>query len=132
MRSSASIIRSSFPLHRTIKRIFLALVVSALGMAFSVTASAQVTANFEDGGLDGWSTFGGGSPLAVSNSTDVANDGTHSLLVTGRSQTFQGPGINLTSTLTGGQTYVFKIAVRLSCHTPGSDNGNMTMRNIVN
>jgi endo-1,4-beta-xylanase len=92
-------------------------------------AAAQVaSADFEDG-TDGWFGFAGAQ---VAVSTDVANTGTHSLAATNRTQTYQGPGIDLTSVLTPGQPYLFKVAVRLSNSTPGSDGVNMTMLNTVN
>src|SRR5262249_53271970 len=93
---------------RSIYRKSLVLVALLL----SLPAVAQVvTADFEDGTTDGFTGFGGAS---VAVSTDVANTGTHSLLTTNRTQTFQGPGIDLTSALSAGQPYLFKIAVRLS------------------
>ena len=95
----------------------------------SVTASAQVVqSDFEDG-PDGWVGFGGAQ---VSVSTAEKNTGTLSLLTTNRSQTFQGPGIDLTSVLKAGQPYVFKIAVRLSDNTPSTaDTVQMTMKSVI-
>jgi endo-1,4-beta-xylanase len=86
-------------------------------------------ADFEDGTSDGWTGFGSAQ---VSVSAVEANTGTHSLLTTSRTQTFQGPGIDLTSALTAGQPYLFKIAVRLSDSTPGSDSVKVTMRSTIN
>lgn len=100
-----------------------------VALLLSLPAVAQVvTSDFEDGTTDNWSGFAGAQ---VSVSADEANTGTHSLLVTNRSQTYQGPGIDLTSALTAGQPYLFKIAVRLSDSTPGSDSVNVTMKSTI-
>ncbi len=109
-------------------RLFLLTAVLTLLLARAAVAQV-VSIDFEDGGTDGWFGFGGDT---VTNSVAQANTGTHSLLATNRSQTFQGPGIDLTQTLTAGQSYVFKVAVRLSDTTPGSDNVNLTMLQTVN
>lgn len=98
-------------------------------LLLSLPTVAQVaSADFEDG-VDGWTGFGAAK---VAVSTDQANTGTHSLLTNGRSATFNGPSINLTKILASGQPYLFKIAVRLSDTTPGSDNVNLTMRTTIN
>ncbi|HZQ19910.1 MAG TPA: endo-1,4-beta-xylanase [Terriglobales bacterium] len=100
-----------------------------VALLLSLPAVAQVvTSDFEDGTTDNWSGFAGAQ---VSVSANEANTGTHSLLVTNRSQTYQGPGIDLTSALTAGQPYLFKIAVRLSDGTPGSDSVNVTMKSTI-
>lgn len=103
--------------------VFVVLLVS-------LPAFAQVvTADFEDGTTDGFTGFGGAS---VAVSTDVANTGTHSLLTTNRTQTYMGPGIDLSSVLTAGQPYLFKIAVRLSSNTPSTgDTVNVTMKSTI-
>src|SRR5947209_3663943 len=100
-----------------------------VGLLLCLPAAAQVaSADFEDG-PDGWTGFAGAQ---VAVSTDQANTGTHSLLATNRSQTFQGPGVDLTSVLTAGQPYLFKIAVRLSDATPSSgDTVNLTMKSVI-
>ncbi|HKW16920.1 MAG TPA: endo-1,4-beta-xylanase [Terriglobales bacterium] len=106
----------------------MSLVFIAVLLVCMPALSQVVTADFEDGS-DGWTNFGGPT---VAVSTDVANTGTHSLLTTNRTQTFQGPGIDLTSVLTAGQPYLFKIAVRLSDSTPSAgDTVRMTMKSII-
>src|SRR5581483_4136954 len=99
-------------------------------LLLSLPAFAQVvTADFEDGTTDGFTGFGGAS---VAVSTDVANTGTHSLVTTNRTQTYMGPGIDLSSVLTAGQPYLFKIAVRLSSNTPSTgDTVNVTMKSTI-
>jgi endo-1,4-beta-xylanase len=96
----------------------------------SVPALAQViSSDFEDGTTDGWTGFAGAQ---IALSKVEANTGNFSLLTTGRTQTFQGPGIDLTGVLTASQPYVFKIAVRLTDSTPSSgDTVRMTMKSQI-
>jgi endo-1,4-beta-xylanase len=92
-------------------------------------AEQVVSSDFEDGTTDRWTGFSG-AKIAQSNAE--ANTGTFSLLTTGRTRTFQGPGIDLTSLLTAGQPYLFKVAVRLSDSTPSSgDTVRMTMKSMI-
>ncbi|HLH06183.1 MAG TPA: endo-1,4-beta-xylanase [Terriglobales bacterium] len=120
MRRAASLFTS---------RKTMSLVIIALIALVATSAWAQVvTSDFEDG-LDNWTGFAGAN---VAVSTNQANTGTHSLLTTNRSQTYQGPSIDLTQALTAGQPYIFKVAVRLAEGFAGPDTVNMTMRSTVN
>lgn len=106
----------------------LSLVLVAL--LATVPAIAQVVStNFDDGTADGWIPFG--SPTLTVSSTQSFS-APNSLLTTNRTANFMGPSIDLTQTLTGGQAYVFKVQVRLSDNTPGSNTIQMTMLNTVN
>jgi endo-1,4-beta-xylanase len=67
--------------------------------------------DFEDGTTQGWGSFGGPT---VTNSTDVANTGTHSLKTTGRTAGFNGPSLTLTNQLTAGVNYNVSVAARLA------------------
>jgi endo-1,4-beta-xylanase len=114
---------SSGSLTRRLSLVFVALLACMPAMA------QVVSSDFEDGTTDGWVGFAGAS-VAVSKLE--ANTGSNSLLVTNRTQTFQGPGIDLTSFLAAGQPYLFKIAVRLSDNTPSTgDTVRMTMKSVV-
>lgn len=114
---------SSGSLTHRMSLVFVALLACMPAMA------QVVSSDFEDGTTDGWVGFGGAS-VAVSNLE--ANTGSNSLLVTNRTQTFQGPGIDLTSVLTASQPYLFKIAVRLSDNTPSSgDTVRVTMKSVI-
>jgi endo-1,4-beta-xylanase len=62
-----------------------------------------ITANFEDGGLDGWSSRSGSS--SVTNSTAAAHTGTHSLLTTGRIANWDGPSISVSNKMYNGSVY---------------------------
>lgn len=103
--------------------VFIALLAS-------VPATAQVvSSDFEDGTTDGWGPFG--SPT-VTLSNAEANTGSFSLLATNRTQSFEGPGIDLTKALSPGQSYVFKVAARIAQSQTGSTTLQMTMLNTVN
>ena len=81
-------------------------------------APPPLVADFEDGTADGWIPRGSG--VVLTNATDQANTGTHSLLTTGRTQGFMGPSIDLTSQLTQGATYQVSVAARLVTGTPAT------------
>jgi len=62
-----------------------------------------ISTNFEDGGVDGWSSRSGSS--SVTNSTAAAHSGTHSLLTTGRIGNWDGPQINVSNKMYNGSKY---------------------------
>jgi endo-1,4-beta-xylanase len=74
--------------------------------------------DFEDGTTQGWGTFG--SPM-IANSTVVANTGTHSLVTTNRTASFNGPSLNLQGVLTKGATYQIMVSARLVAGQPTSN-----------
>lgn len=65
--------------------------------------NSGISANFEDGGLDGWSSRSGSSTVA--NSTVQAHSGTHSLLTTGRIANWDGPSISVANKMYNGSVY---------------------------
>jgi endo-1,4-beta-xylanase len=65
--------------------------------------NSGISTNFEDGGLDGWSSRTGAS--TVTNSTAAAHTGTHSLLTTGRVANYDGPQINVSNKMYNGSKY---------------------------
>ena len=73
--------------------------------------TGTLSSDFEDGTTQGWFPFG--SPT-VTNSTEVANTGTHSLLTANRTSGFMGPGISLTGQLTAAANYHVSVAARLA------------------
>ena len=81
-------------------------------------APPPLVADFEDGTADGWIPRGSG--VVLTNATNQADTGTHSLLTTGRTQGFMGPSIDLTSQLTQGATYQVSVAARLVTGTPAT------------
>jgi endo-1,4-beta-xylanase len=74
--------------------------------------NSGITSTFEDGGLDGWSSRTGNSTLT--NSTAAAHSGTHSLLTTGRTATYDGPQINVSNKMYVGSTYNLSVWVMLT------------------
>ena len=88
-----------------------------------------ITSTFEDGGLDGWSSRAG---AILTNSTDTAHSGTHSLLVTGRMHNFDGPQISVSNKMYVGSVYNISVWVRL-VPTDGSNHViNMSLQTTKN
>jgi len=107
------------------------LILSLLCISGLVPALAQTTiinSDFEDGTTQVWGVFGGG---VVSNSTDVAHGGTHSLLITGRTAGFNGPSINVLGTLVKGATYQVTAWGRLAAGTPATQLKITGFRNLA-
>lgn len=67
----------------------------------------------------GWSVFGGGS-ATIARTTDQAHSGTRSLVVTGRSQPYQGPQYSVLNAVTAGQSYHLRVWGRLAGNGTGS------------
>src|SRR6266496_543004 len=107
----------------------LPVVLIALSACVPTTAQVVASTNFEDGQTDGWIPRGGGTTLSAS--TNQANTGSYSLLTTGRTQSFGGPSIDLSSSLTGGQLYIFTIYVRMA-EGEANDSIKMTMQSAIN
>ena len=87
--------------------------------------TGTLSADFEDGAADGWIPRGSG--VALTNVTDQANTGTHSLLTAGRTAGFMGPSIDLTSQLQQGANYRITVFARLAAGTPATT-VNLTMQ----
>jgi hypothetical protein len=66
----------------------------------------------------GWSVFGGGGSIVAT--TDQAHSGTHSLVITGRSQTYQGPQYSVLSVATPGTSYSLSLWGKLPASAAGS------------
>ncbi|HLL64878.1 MAG TPA: endo-1,4-beta-xylanase [Micromonosporaceae bacterium] len=91
------------------------LAVVVWGPAHPGTAAAQpvvtLTSDFEDGTTNGWGPRGS---EVVANSTATAHGGTHSLLTSGRTASWQAPSRNVLSHLTKGTQFTFSVWVRLA------------------
>ena len=72
--------------------------------------NSGISTNFEDGGLDGWSSRAGST---LTNSTADAHGGTHSLLVTGRTHAYDGPQISVNNKMYNGSQYEISVWVKL-------------------
>jgi endo-1,4-beta-xylanase len=107
-------------------------MVCVLALAYALVvsparASAQVvlSSDFEDGTAQGWTSFNGAS--TPTNSTDVAESGTHSLLTsTNSSGASSGPSMNLSKVLLAGAKYTITGWVRLSSGETAT-NANFTI-----
>jgi endo-1,4-beta-xylanase len=75
------------------------------------SAQAVVQNDFEDGTLQGWIPRGG--TVVLTNTTEAAATGARSLKTTGRTAGFNGPSLNVLSTLSRGTVYQITASVRL-------------------
>ena len=73
-------------------------------------AQTVIQDDFEDGTLQNWIPRG---TAVLSNTTEEAHGGTHSLKTTGRTAGFHGPSLNVTSLLQSGNIYQVTAWVRL-------------------
>jgi endo-1,4-beta-xylanase len=80
-----------------------------------VPNTSLLTNGNTESGTTGWAVFGTGT---LSSDTAVAHTGTHSLLDTGRTASWNGPSQNLTSKLTNGKSYTTSVWVRTQSGTP--------------
>ena len=98
---ASSGVATSSAINSRLARLFLGLaIVAAIG---ATRLPAQIVSNgFEDGTLQGWAPFG--SPT-LTNTTEAAHTGTHSLKTTNRTATFNGPSLDLRSLLLPNATY---------------------------
>jgi endo-1,4-beta-xylanase len=60
------------------------------------------------------------APSVLTNTTEAANAGTHSLKTTGRTAGFNGPALNLLGVLSPGTPYQVTVAVRLASGEPAT------------
>ena len=89
----------------------LACLLVLLSPAPPASAQTVVQHDFEDGTLQGWMPRGG--TVVLTNTTEAAATGARSLKTTGRTAGFNGPSLNLQSTLSRGTIYQITASVRL-------------------
>ena len=117
--------RAVFPPAVTAKRpariapLLAAVAVGLAGLSSPHAADAQtvVSNDFEDGTSQGWIPRGS---AVLTNTTEAANTGTHSLKTTGRTAGFNGPSLNLLGVLSPGTPYQVTVAVRLASGEPAT------------
>ena len=80
--------------------------------------NSGLSANFEDGGLDGWSSRAG---AVLANSTADAHGGAHSLLTTHRVAAFDGPQISVSNKMYNGSQYSISVWVKLGPSAAAAD-----------
>ena len=92
----------------------MAIVALSFGLlaGFSARASIIAVYDFEDGTVQGWTSFFGAS--APANSTAAAFSGTHSLLTTTSSSGTGGAGISLSDVLLRGASYTITGKIELT------------------
>jgi endo-1,4-beta-xylanase len=115
---------------RALPRLALALLTATATVAVvGATAGAAadpppvtvLTSDFEDGTSQGWA---GRSAETVAHSTAVAHSGTGSLLVSGRTASWQGPSLDVLGTFEKGTAYTISVWVRLAS---GSDDARLSV-----
>src|SRR3954447_488636 len=80
-----------------------------------------VTSDFEDNTAQGWT---GRNVETLAAGTTVAHGGTHSLSVTGRTATWNGPSLDVLSTFVKGTSYTISAWVRMA---DGADNARISV-----
>jgi hypothetical protein len=82
-------------------RAFVTCVIALCGLAVASTLGAQtvVQNDFEDGTTQGWGPRGG---AVLTNTTEAAATGTHSLRTSGRTATWNGPALDILPILAPG------------------------------
>ena len=114
---------------RALPRLLAALLVAIPVATVTAMASAAdeptpitvVTNDFEDGTAQGWT---GRSAETVAHSTAAARGGAGSLLVSGRTATWQGPSLDVLGTFEKGTAYTISAWVRMES---GSDNARLSV-----
>jgi len=82
------------------------------------SGSTNVLTNGDaESGTTGWSVFGSGT---LSSNTSVIHSGSRSLLLTGRTASWNGISQNLTSQLINGKSYTTQVWVRTQTGTPNA------------
>jgi hypothetical protein len=93
----------------------LLAAVSAHG-APAAAASGNLLTNADmESGTTGWAVFGAGT---LASNTSVVHGGTHSLLHTGRTASWNGPSQTVTSLLTNNGSYTTSVWMRTQSGTP--------------
>jgi hypothetical protein len=82
-----------------------------------VPSGELLTNGNAESGTSGWAVFGSGS---LSSNTSVVHGGSRSLLLTGRTASWNGISQDVTSKLTNGKSYTTSVWVRTQSGTPGA------------
>jgi endo-1,4-beta-xylanase len=104
--------RTFFALTRLVRGAAALGGVLLLQLAAPAGATAQtvVQHDFEDGTTQGWAPRGG---VTLTNVTEAAATGTHSLRTTGRTATWNGPSLDILPLLSPSTVYRIRASVRL-------------------
>lgn len=82
------------------------------------------SSNFEDGTNQGWVSRGGGSPVVLTPTQADAHTGSWSLLVTGRTATWNGSTHDITGKMCNGSQYWLEVWVKMA---PGQPTTSMNL-----
>jgi hypothetical protein len=100
-------------------------VVLAPRNASAASGNLLTNADMESG-TTGWSVFGAGT---LASNTSVVHGGTHSLLRSGRTASWNGPAQSVTSVLTNGASFTTSVWMRTQSGTP---TGRVTLQVTAN
>ncbi|MGN7357206.1 endo-1,4-beta-xylanase [Paenibacillus sp. SAF-054] len=84
----------------------------------AASVPASISKDFEDGTLQGWYGRGGSEILTVS--PIAAHTGSYGMQVTGRTQGWNGPQLDVTPIMEKGKTYQLSAWIKLPAGTPSS------------
>ncbi|WP_058300886.1 endo-1,4-beta-xylanase [Gorillibacterium timonense] len=121
---------SSVHSRKSMKALLLFLIL-CLSIPFVSLSPAHaentllLSTDFEDGTTQGWAGRGGVELLSADPA--AAHSGTAGLVVAGRTKTWHGPTLDVTTQMSVGQTYVFSGWVKLPANSSGI-NVTMTMQ----
>src|SRR4051812_24747383 len=90
--------------------LFAVLVVISASQQSVLAQTGNLLTNGDmESGTTGWSVWGAG---ALASNTSVFHGGTHSVLHTGRTASWNGPRQDVTTKLTNGSSYTTSVWVR--------------------
>jgi hypothetical protein len=125
MSKKKIISRQSFLLIALVALLSLSLLQPKPSLVLAQSANLLTNGNIESG-TSGWGVFGAGT---LSASTNPVHGGAQSLLITGRTASWNGISQNVTSRLTNGRTYTTNVWMRTQS---GSPTGKVTLALTVN
>jgi hypothetical protein len=95
-----------------------AVIAGSYLSPFTTSPSGEVLINGNtEAGTSGWGVFGAGT---LASNTSVVHGGAQSLLLTGRTASWNGISQDVTSKLTNGRSYTTSVWVRTQSGTPGA------------
>ncbi len=87
-----------------------------------------ITTNFEDGGVDGWSSRAGSTLTNTAPPVLDPNGDSHSLLITGRTHNYDGPQISVADKMYNGSVYSISVWVMMQPTDGSSHVINMSLQ----
>jgi len=105
--------------------MLVSLIAAPAHQASAASGNLLTNADLESG-TTGWSVWGAGTQAS---NTSVVHGGTHSLLRTGRTASWNGPAQSVTSLLTNGGNYTASVWMRTQSGTP---TGKITLQVTAN